>query len=443
MAGGRPPPRRRRVRRRARGRPPPRRAQHRHPGRRPGLGAARRDEPRAVGPVAALGPGGALRRGRRLRRRVGAVAAHRRADGPAGAAPRPVLPVRPRRGVGRRRSTRRCTRSAWATTPSRARPPSRSSSSPGPRRSTVLDVDLDSRDRTVLKRQPVLGDVDLANYTEQRVWATASDGTRIPVSLVHRVEVAARRHQPAACSRPTARTRSRPTPTSRWPGSACSTAGSSYAVAHVRGGGEMGRRWYDDGKLLAKTNTFTDTLACVDHLVAEGWVAPDRVGLEGGSAGGLLVGAVLNLAPEAFRVAHAAVPFVDALTTMLQPDLPLTVGEWEEWGNPLADPEVYAAMRAYAPYENVRAARLPGGAGDLEPARHPGLRHRAREVGGPAARDRDERPARSARCCCAPRSRPGTAGAAAGTPRGSRSPGSGPSSSTSSGRPSAWTGVSG
>ena len=121
----------------------------------------------------------------------------------------------------------------------------------------------------------------------------------------------------------------------------------------------MGRRWYDDGKLLSKTNTFTDTLAAVDHLVASGWVAPDRLGLEGGSAGGLLVGAVLNLAPEKFRVAHAAVPFVDALTTMLQPDLPLTVGEWEEWGNPLADPEAYAAMRAYAPYENVHAADYP------------------------------------------------------------------------------------
>ena len=121
-------------------------------------------------------------------------------------------------------------------------------------------------------------------------------------------------------------------------------------------------------------------------------MARDRVGLEGGSAGGLLVGAVLNLAPERFRVAHAAVPFVDALTTMLQPDLPLTVGEWEEWGNPLADPEAYAAMRAYAPYENVRAARLPRGARDVEPARHPRLRHRAREVGRPAPRDGDERP---------------------------------------------------
>ena len=110
------------------------------------------------------------------------------------------------------------------------------------------------------------------------------------------------------------------------------------------------------------------------------------------------MGAVLNLAPEKFRVAHAAVPFVDALTTMLQPDLPLTVGEWEEWGNPLADPEVYAAMRAYAPYENVRAADYPRGAGDLEPARHPGLRHGAGQVGHPAARDGHQRPGRAARC---------------------------------------------
>ena len=111
------------------------------------------------------------------------------------------------------------------------------------------------------------------------------------------------------------------------------------------------------GKWLAKPTSFPDPLAGVDHLGATGWIDPGRVGLEGGSAGGLLVGAVLNLAPETFRVAHAAVPFVDALTTMLQPDLPLTIGEWEEWGNPLTDPEVYAAMRAYTPYENVRPAR--------------------------------------------------------------------------------------
>ena len=223
---------------------------------------------------------------------------------------------------------------------------------------TVLDIDLDSRDRTVLKRMPVLGDVDLANYTEERVWATASDGTRIPVSLVHRVEVVPDGTNPLVLTAYGSYEISSD-PYFSVARLSLLDRGVVVAVAHVRGGGEMGRRWYDDGKLLAKTNTFTDTLACVGHLVAEGWAAPDRVGLEGGSAGGLLVGAVLNLAPEAFRVAHAAVPFVDALTTMLQPELPLTVGEWEEWGNPLADPEVYAAMRAYAPYENVRAARYP------------------------------------------------------------------------------------
>ena len=121
----------------------------------------------------------------------------------------------------------------------------------------------------------------------------------------------------------------------------------------------MGRHWYDQGKLLAKPHTFSDTVACADRLVELGWVAPDRLGLEGGSAGGLLVGAVVNLAPDRFRVAHGAVPFVDALTTILRPDLPLTVGEWEEWGNPLEDPEVYAVMKAYTPYENVAARGYP------------------------------------------------------------------------------------
>ncbi|HYN65363.1 MAG TPA: prolyl oligopeptidase family serine peptidase, partial [Ornithinibacter sp.] len=223
---------------------------------------------------------------------------------------------------------------------------------------TVLDVDLASGERTLLKRQPVLGDFDAANYTEHREWATASDGTLVPVSVVRRVEVEADGTNPGVVTAYGSYEISSD-PYFSVARLSLLDRGVVYAVAHVRGGGEMGRRWYDDGKLLAKTNSFTDTLAAVDHLVAAGWIAPARVGLEGGSAGGLLVGAVLNLAPERFRVAHAAVPFVDALTTMLQPDLPLTVGEWEEWGNPLADPEVYAAMRAYAPYENVREAPYP------------------------------------------------------------------------------------
>ena len=121
----------------------------------------------------------------------------------------------------------------------------------------------------------------------------------------------------------------------------------------------MGRHWYEQGKLLHKANTFTDFVACARHLAETGWTSPDRIVAEGGSAGGLLVGAVANLAPEAFRGILAAVPFVDPLTTILDPSLPLTVVEWEEWGNPLEDPEVYAYMKAYSPYENVEAKRYP------------------------------------------------------------------------------------
>ena len=135
--------------------------------------------------------------------------------------------------------------------------------------------------------------------------------------------------------------------------------GVVFAVAHVRGGGEMGRHWYDDGKLLAKTHTFTDLVACADRLVETGWVDAGRFALEGASAGGLTVGAALNLAPDRFTVVHAAVPFVDALTTILRPDLPLTVGEWDEWGNPLEDPEVYACMKSYSPYENLALRDYP------------------------------------------------------------------------------------
>jgi oligopeptidase B len=135
--------------------------------------------------------------------------------------------------------------------------------------------------------------------------------------------------------------------------------GFVYAVAHIRGGGEMGRRWYEDGKLLAKQNTFTDFVACAEHLVKAGWSAPERLFARGGSAGGLLVGAAANLAPGAFRGVVAQVPFVDTLNTVLDPSLPLTVTEWEEWGNPLESPEVYAYMKSYSPYENIAAVRYP------------------------------------------------------------------------------------
>jgi oligopeptidase B len=223
---------------------------------------------------------------------------------------------------------------------------------------SVLDVDLATGRRTLLKQQPVLGDFDPASYVEHREWVRAADGASVPVSVVRRVGVEADGTNPGIVTAYGSYEISSD-PYFSVARLSLLDRGIVFAVAHVRGGGEMGRRWYDEGKLLAKPVTFADTLACVDHLVASGWMAPDRVGLEGGSAGGLLVGAVLNLGPDRFRVAHAQVPFVDALTTMLQPDLPLTVGEWEEWGNPLADPETYAAMKAYAPYENIRAVDYP------------------------------------------------------------------------------------
>jgi oligopeptidase B len=218
---------------------------------------------------------------------------------------------------------------------------------------TVMDYDFRTHQFTVLKRQPVLGGYDPADFEQRREWATAADGTQVPLSLVF-----------PAGTRPDG---SHPGLLTAYGSYELSSdpyfsvarlsllqRGFVYAIAHVRGGGELGRRWYDSGKLQHKKNTFTDFVSCADHLVQTGWVAPDRLAAEGGSAGGLLMGAAVNLAPERFRVVHAAVPFVDALTTILNPSLPLTVVEWEEWGNPLQDPDVYRYMKSYSPYENVR-----------------------------------------------------------------------------------------
>ena len=135
--------------------------------------------------------------------------------------------------------------------------------------------------------------------------------------------------------------------------------GVIFAVAHVRGGGELGRRWYEQGKMLAKKNTFTDFVACARHLAGSGWTSADRLVARGASAGGLLMGAVANLAPVAFAGIVAQVPFVDALISIHDRCLRLPVTEWEEWGNPLADPEVYTYIRSYTPYENVVAQRYP------------------------------------------------------------------------------------
>ena len=224
---------------------------------------------------------------------------------------------------------------------------------------TVYDYVVATGDLLLRKRQPVLGGYDPADYEQRRVWATADDGTRIPVSVVWKRSFG----DPAdgASGQPRALHLYGYGSYEHSIDPAMSVArlslldrGVVFAVAHVRGGGEMGRQWYEDGKLLHKRNTFTDFVAVARHLVETGYTSPDRMTAEGGSAGGLLMGAVANLAPEQFAGILAAVPFVDALTTILDPSLPLTVIEWDEWGDPLHDPDVYAYMKSYSPYENVR-----------------------------------------------------------------------------------------
>jgi oligopeptidase B len=237
---------------------------------------------------------------------------------------------------------------------------------------SVYDLDLKSGKIALLKRQPVLGSFDPVHYRTERQWVMADDGTRVPISLVYRPDLVG-------------------DPTDGGGGAPCLLYGYGsyeasmdptfsslrlslldrgfiFAIAHVRGGGEMGRHWYVDGKFAAKPNTFSDFVACARHLVAGGWTTADRLVARGGSAGGLLMGAVANLAPELFRAVVAEVPFVDCLTTILDETLPLTVLEWEEWGNPVEDVAIYEVMKAYSPYDNVVAVGPDG-----SPVRYPDI----------------------------------------------------------------------
>ena len=225
---------------------------------------------------------------------------------------------------------------------------------------TVYDRVVSTGELLLRKQQPVLGGYSPADYTQERVWATAEDGTRVPISLVYKSSFGAA----GAAPRPVHLYGYGSYEHSIDPGFSVARLseldrGVVFAVAHVRGGGEMGRAWYENGKTLTKRNTFTDFVACARHLVDTGVTTPDRMVAEGGSAGGLLMGAVANLAPELFGGILAVVPFVDALTSILDPSLPLTVIEWDEWGDPLHDADVYAYMKSYTPYENVRDASYP------------------------------------------------------------------------------------
>jgi oligopeptidase B len=221
----------------------------------------------------------------------------------------------------------------------------------------VIDLDLDTGARTLVKEQPVRGGYDATRFTSWREWALAADGTRVPVSCVRRADVALDGSAPCLLYGYGAY-ESSIDPAFSAARLELLERGVVFAIAHVRGGGELGRAWYEGGRLAAKGNTFTDFIACADHLVERGIADRERLAVRGGSAGGLLIGAVLNLRPELAVAAVAEVPFVDVVTTMSDPTIPLTVIEWEEWGDPRT-PADLAVMAAYSPYDNVRPAPYP------------------------------------------------------------------------------------
>jgi len=222
---------------------------------------------------------------------------------------------------------------------------------------TTLSIDATTGKQTVLQVAPVAGEYDAANFIQEQVWATAPDGIKVPVLLQYKKE--ALKNGPApliltaygsygSCSDPYFSAYRLP----------ILDKGVIFATAQVRGGSEMGRSWYFDGKMKKKMNTFTDFIAGAEHLIAEGYTTSDLIAGRGGSAGGLLIGAVANLAGEKFKVLVPEVPFVDVLTTMLDETIPLTTGEWDEWGNP-KKAEDYAVMRTYSPYDNVEKKAYP------------------------------------------------------------------------------------
>ena len=222
---------------------------------------------------------------------------------------------------------------------------------------TIYELDLATRERTLLKQEAVLGGFASENYTVERRMAPARDGVEVPVSLVYQTGLQLNGSNPALLYAygsygSSTEARFRPEVVSLL------DRGFVFAVAHIRGGQEMGRWWYEDGKLLKKKNTFTDFIDCGQFLVDQGYTSSDRLFARGGSAGGLLMGAVSNMAPDLFRGIIANVPFVDVVTTMLDDEIPLTTSEFDEWGDP-KDREYYDYMLSYSPYDNVEAKNYP------------------------------------------------------------------------------------
>jgi len=224
--------------------------------------------------------------------------------------------------------------------------------------SSVIDFDMKTKTKTVLKEQEVLGgNFDKNNYNEERIWATATDGTKVPISIIYKKGMIKNGKNPLlqyaygsyGYSMEDTFSTSRLSLLDR---------GFIFAIAHIRGGEELGRTWYEDGKLMKKKNTFTDFIDCSKFLIEQKFTSPQHLYAEGGSAGGLLMGAIVNMAPQLYNGIIAQVPFVDVITTMLDDSIPLTTGEYDEWGNPNKK-KAYQYMKSYSPYDNVVAQEYP------------------------------------------------------------------------------------
>ncbi len=223
--------------------------------------------------------------------------------------------------------------------------------------SSVYDYDLNTRQRTLLKRQEVLGGYDPAKYEARRIWATAKDGTKVPISIVHKKGVKLDGTAPLLLYAYGSYGASM-SPTFSSGRLSLLDRGVIYALAYIRGGGELGEEWREQGRMMYKMNTFTDFIDSADYLVKNKFTASDRLVIQGGSAGGLLMGAVVNMRPDLFKAVVAQVPFVDIMNTMLDASLPLTTSEWIEWGNPNKREE-FGYMLKYSPYDNVKAQKYP------------------------------------------------------------------------------------
>jgi oligopeptidase B len=224
--------------------------------------------------------------------------------------------------------------------------------------SSVIDFNMKTKEKVVLKEQEVLGGkFDKNNYVEERIWATAKDGTKVPISMVYRKGVTKNGSNPFLLYAYGSYGASMDPYFSSIRLSLLDR-GFIFAIAHIRGGEDLGREWYDNGKLLTKKNTFTDFVDCSQYVIDQKYTSPQHLYAEGGSAGGLLMGAIVNMAPQLYHGVIAQVPFVDVVTTMLDDSIPLTTGEYDEWGNP-NDKEYYDYMKSYSPYDNLTAQTYP------------------------------------------------------------------------------------